>query len=122
MMRRMIYRASVSTRQQTHIACKGRGREHRTHLARARLRQVADDEDPLRRRERPDHLAHLQRELLRERARGLVRRARVGVVGELGLERDEGVDGLAREFVGGAYDGGLGDAFVQDEGGFDLGG
>ena len=39
-----------------------------THLAGARLRQVRDDEDLLRRGERPDHLAHLQRELLREPA------------------------------------------------------
>jgi hypothetical protein len=84
------------------------------HLAAPRLREVVDDVDLLRRRERPDHLAHLQRELLRER--GLVvavvvelavkmRMVSVSVrgmgdgCGDVRLERDEGVDGLAGQLV-----------------------
>ena len=45
-----------------------------------------------------------------------------GVELEFGFEGDEGVDGLPGEFVCGAYDGGFGDAFVEDESGLDLGG
>ena len=83
------------------------------YLPRPRLGQVRDDKDLLRRGEGADDLADLEDELLDER--GLV----VGVVLELGLERHEGVDGLAGELVRGADDRGFGDTLVEDESGFD---
>ena len=42
------------------------------------------------------------------------------VILELGLQRHERVDGLPCQLVGGADDGGLRDALVQDERGLDL--
>ena len=85
-----------------------------TNLARPRLRQVRHNVDLLRRRERTDDLANLDDELLHQA------RLICGVVRELGLQRDEGVDGLASELVGRADDGGLRDALVQEQRGLDL--
>lgn len=42
--------------------------------------------------------------------------------GDLRLEGDKGVHGLAGELVGGTDDGGLGDTSVHDERRLDLGG
>jgi hypothetical protein len=81
-------------------------------LPRPCLGQVHHDKDLFRRGERADALPHLQDEVFL----GLV------VVGVCVFEGDEGVNGLAGEFVGDADDGGFGHERGFDERGFDLGG
>ena len=85
-----------------------------TNLARPRLRQVRHNVDLLRRRERTDDLANLDDELLHQA------RLICGVVRELGLQRDEGVDSLACELVVGTDDSCFSDTVVEDEGRLDL--
>ena len=84
------------------------------YLARASLGQIRDDVDLLGGRKGPDDLADLDDELLHQA------RLICGVVRELGLQGDEGVDSLASELVGRANDGGLCDALVQEQRGLDL--
>ena len=74
-------------------AATGKGR--RTHLSRTRLRQIGNDVDTLGCSERSDNLANLEDEFLGEG--GFV----PGLVLEFGLQGDEGIDGLAGEFISG---------------------
>jgi hypothetical protein len=80
------------------------------NLPRPRLGQIVDDEDRLGCRKGTDLFPDLQHEVLA----GLL--AGIGAI----LERDEGVDRLARQLVIDAHDGGLGDAAVLDEGRLNL--
>lgn len=84
-----------------------------THdLSTAGLGEVRDDDDGLWCCEWANALAHLKDEVLLQ------------LVGDLVtvLDRDEGVDGLAGEFISDANNGGLGDSSVLNESGLDLGG
>lgn len=68
------------------------------------------------RRKRPNHLAHLDRQLLGEG----VFLGRLEV--EFGLHRHKGIHGLASDIIVASDDGSLGDSLVEDEGGLNLGG
>lgn len=73
------------------------------NLARASLGQVLDDVHALGSSKRPNVLADVQDELLAQLGRG----------GELGLDADKGIDGLASEFVCNTYDGRFGDRLCK---------